>query len=107
MPMKHDPFDKLLLASALDHVPFAALLFLPDDQFTLLWRNAAHARMTHTPDLHFVGHGMFEVFAPNHKENAAAAKSAIRTAVAKICDTRQPEDIGSHRYDLMSADGSY
>ena len=105
--MKLEPFNKQLLAASLDHVPFAALLFLPDEQFTLVWRNAAHARMTRTPNLLFVGQGMFEVFAPNDKDDAAAAKSAISTAVARICESRQPAEIGPYRYDLMSADGQY
>lgn len=107
MSMTLAPFDKQLVASALDHAPFAALVFLPDDRLTMVWRNNAHAQMTRTPELRIAGHGMFEVFAPNDKDDASAAKSAICAAVARICETRQPEDIGQYRYDLMSTDGQY
>lgn len=94
-------------AQALSSAPFAALIFAPDARFTLQWRNAAHAQMTHTPDLEIAGRGMFEAFPPNDAEGGDAARQAIKDAVTKILDTRETVRTGPHRYDLTTDGTTY
>nr|WP_275296990.1 PAS domain-containing protein [Jannaschia sp. Os4] len=87
--------------------PFAALLFRPDADLTLIWRNAAHARMSGSIGREVEGRGMFEAFPPGVDEGGAAAMQAIRDAVATIRETRGTVEIGPYRYDLLGPDGTY
>ena len=73
----------------------------------MLWRNAAHARMTATPELEVSGRGMFEAFPPSADDGGDAAMQAIRDAVARMVADHAPVQIGPYRYDLQAADGSY
>ncbi len=93
--------------SALEHAPFAALIFAADDKLTLQWRNAAHAKMTSTPDLDVTGLGMFEAFPPNGDGDGSAAAAGIVNAVARIQETGEPEDIGPYRFDLIDEKDTY
>lgn len=91
--------------TALAKAPFAALIFEPDDQLTLLWRNAQHERMSRSEGRDVAGMGMFDAFPPAEAEDATAARQAIHEAVARIIKSGYPEEIGPYRYDLRVGDG--
>ncbi|SFS21838.1 sensor histidine kinase [Yoonia litorea] len=96
-----------VVSAALGQAPIAALLFLPDDDFTLLWRNDAHARMSQSVGIDVVGKGMFEAFAANETDDGDAARGAIQDAVGEILKTSKPVEIGPYRYDLRSPSGEF
>ncbi|MBV2360496.1 PAS domain S-box protein [Thalassococcus sp. CAU 1522] len=96
-----------LLAHGLAAVPFAALLFRPDENLTLLWRNSAHERMSMSEGRSVTGLGMFEAFPPSGDADGSAAVDAIRSTVARMRETRAPEQIGPYRFDLPDDDGAY
>ncbi|WP_160764051.1 sensor histidine kinase [Kangsaoukella pontilimi] len=96
-----------LAGKALETAPFAALIFEPNQNLTLLWRNPAHVEMTATPDLDIAGRGMFEAFPPTDEEGGDAAMDAIRSTVRAILETGAPVSIGPYRYDLVNEAGDY
>ena len=96
-----------MLCEAIAQAPFAALLFRPDDKFTLLWRNHAHGVMSQSVGLEVTGRGMFEAFPPSDDADGFAAMQAIRDAVATMCATGKSTEIGPYRYDLKDADGDF
>lgn len=54
--------DVNLLIAGMEQAPFAALLFLPNAELTLTWRNEAHAVMTDSVGKDVIGMDMFEAF---------------------------------------------
>jgi two-component sensor histidine kinase len=93
------------LGLALAQAPFAALLFRADDEFTLMWRNAAHERMTGSVGVDMTGLGMFEAFPPSDDKEGTAAMRAIREAVETMRATGEPVNIGPYRYDIREDGG--
>ena len=101
------PGTNAYLALGLAEVPFAALLFLPDEKLTLMWRNPAHERMSLSEGRDVVGLGMFEAFPPSSDADGSAAMAAIKDTVARMVRSGSAEQIGPYRFDLPGPDGEY
>ena len=91
----------------MEQAPFAALLFLPNAELTLTWRNEAHAVMTDSVGKDVIGMDMFEAFPPSEDYEGTAAMDAIRASVMEMVSTLKHVDIGPYRYDLASSDGGF
>lgn len=96
-----------ILALGFEALPFASLIFRPDPDLTLLWRNTAHEVMTGTVGLEVAGKGIFEAFPPSSDADGSDAVQAIRDAVARVLASGQPEEVGPARFDLINDDGVY
>ena len=96
-----------ILQDAVSQAPFAALLFKTDSGHTILWRNRAHAAMTDSLGRDVENMALFEAFPPNEKDGGAAAREAIYQSVARICETKEAEEIGPYRFDLRDENGNF
>lgn len=96
-----------LINAAISQAPFAVLMFRPDPDLTLLWRNDAHGVMSGSSGVEVSGRPMFEAFPPSSDDGGDAARAAIYDAVATMLDTGKTCDIGPYRYDLQDEDGSF
>ncbi|WP_299790310.1 histidine kinase dimerization/phosphoacceptor domain -containing protein [uncultured Marivita sp.] len=96
-----------ILALGFEALPFAALFFMPNDDMTLLWRNSAHEVMTDTVGVDVAGKGIFEAFPPSADADGSKAVEGIRSAVAEILRTGEPQEVGPARFDLVNENGVY
>lgn len=96
-----------LMTAGFEVLPLAALMYLPDDNLTVLWRNAAHAAMSESIGRDVSGKGMFEAFPPSDEANAAEAMASIHEATSKVMRTGAPQEVGPTRFDLPDAEGDY
>jgi two-component sensor histidine kinase/PAS domain-containing protein len=94
-------------AAALEQAPFAALIFLPDEELEIVWRNKAHEAMSASGDRPVAGRPMFEAFPPNEADGGDAAVEAIRSAAAALRNGSDSVDIGPYRFDLPGKSGGY
>ncbi|MFP7673532.1 sensor histidine kinase [Marivita sp. S0852] len=96
-----------ILGIGLEAMPFAALLFRPDDDLTLLWRNTEHAKMSGSLGLDITGRAMFDAFPPSADSDASEATNYIREAVRNILNSGDPQETGPARFDLLNDEGQY
>jgi two-component sensor histidine kinase len=96
-----------MCAAALQQAPFAALIFRPDDDLTVVWRNPAHGRMTASEGRDVAGQPLFEAFPPNAEDGGDAAVTALRETADAIRNGEVSVEIGPYRFDLPGADGNY
>ena len=99
--------DMTLLNTAISQAPFAVLMFRPDKDLTLVWRNDAHGVMSSSVGVDVTGQPMFAAFPPSEDEGGDAARQAIYDAVATMLDTTDPCEIGPYRYDLRDDSGAF
>lgn len=96
-----------LLAQSLAEAPFAALVFRPDADLTLVWRNHEHARMSLSEGRAIACLPMFEAFPPSRYSDGSAAVAGIRETVARVIQTGRPAELGPSRFDLPGPTGTY
>ncbi|MGR3502424.1 sensor histidine kinase [Pseudaestuariivita sp.] len=88
-------------AGTLEHVSFAAIIFMADDALTLVWQNEAHARMAGTVGRSVINQGLFEAFPPGDAQDADAAMAPIRQSVARVSQTGVADTLGPYRFDII------
>jgi two-component sensor histidine kinase len=96
-----------LCTAALAQAPFAVLIFRPDADLTLVWRNRAHEQMSRSLGRDVIGLPMFEAFPPNEEDGGDAAVAALRKAAQDLRNGAGTVDIGPYRFDLPDARGAY
>jgi two-component sensor histidine kinase len=96
-----------LCTAALQQAPFAVLIFSPDEDLTVLWRNPAHERMTASEGRDVTGLPLFEAFPPNEEDGGDAAVAALLATADALRNGETSVELGPYRFDLPGPDGQY
>lgn len=98
---------RALMTAGFEALPLAALMYLPDENLTVLWRNSAHAAMSESVGRDVSGKGMFDAFPPSDEANAAEAMAYVHEATSDVMRSGAPREVGPTRFDLPDAHGNY
>ncbi len=88
-----------------DASPFATLLFTPD--LVLIDSNAAHVRASGVPSETLRGRAMFDVWPKNPDHTGPDTEDVLRTSVARVMETKAPDEPPVQRHDLPNGDGAF
>ena len=99
---------KLNLENIFQHSPTpTSVVEANDPDFTFVKVNDAYCRMTQRSDSELIGKALFEAFPANPDEKKPTGPERLLESFRRVIKTRQPDELGTIRYDIVLDDGQY